>query len=221
MTITVGQLVTGPTQTTTTQTTTTTTTTTRDDAHDSDDASRDDPADTTTTATTTDHDDDADARRLLEPADRGAVRRALAASTRSRSPRPAASRGARGAGRRGVAIEIGRERRGGSSAPGGARARDPSSSRRLPGRAVAAALVDVDVVFPVLHGPFGEDGTVQGLLELAGVPYVGAGVNASALAMDKDLFKSVLRDNGIPVAREHHAAHRRGAADARSTTRCS
>jgi D-alanine-D-alanine ligase len=58
-----------------------------------------------------------------------------------------------------------------------------------------------DVVFPVLHGPFGEDGTVQGLLDLADVPYVGAGVAASALAMDKDLFKAVMRDKGIPVAR--------------------
>jgi D-alanine-D-alanine ligase len=56
-------------------------------------------------------------------------------------------------------------------------------------------------VLPILHGPFGEDGTVQGLLELAGVPYIGAGVAASALAMDKDLFKSVLRDNEIPVTR--------------------
>jgi D-alanine-D-alanine ligase len=72
---------------------------------------------------------------------------------------------------------------------------------RLPDRAVAATLADVDVVFPVLHGPFGEDGTVQGLLELAGVPYVGAGVVASALCMDKDLFKSVMRDNDIPVTR--------------------
>ncbi len=62
-------------------------------------------------------------------------------------------------------------------------------------------MTDVDVVFPALHGPFGEDGTVQGLLELAGIPYVGAGVAASALAMDKDLFKSVLRDNGVPVTR--------------------
>lgn len=62
-------------------------------------------------------------------------------------------------------------------------------------------LSSVDVVLPVLHGPFGEDGTVQGLLELAGVPYVGAGVAASALCMDKDLFKAVLRDRGIPVAR--------------------
>jgi D-alanine-D-alanine ligase len=65
----------------------------------------------------------------------------------------------------------------------------------------AQALGAVDVVLPVLHGPFGEDGTVQGLLELAGVPYVGAGVAASALCMDKDLFKAVLRDRGIPVAR--------------------
>jgi D-alanine-D-alanine ligase len=65
----------------------------------------------------------------------------------------------------------------------------------------AEALGAVDVVLPILHGPFGEDGTVQGLLELAGVPYVGAGVAASALCMDKDLFKAVLRDRGIPVAR--------------------
>jgi D-alanine-D-alanine ligase len=65
----------------------------------------------------------------------------------------------------------------------------------------AAELGRVDVVLPVLHGPFGEDGTVQGLLELADVPYVGAGVAASALCMDKDLFKAVLRDRGIPVAR--------------------
>jgi D-alanine-D-alanine ligase len=70
---------------------------------------------------------------------------------------------------------------------------------RLPGKAVASALAGVDVVFPVLHGPFGEDGTVQGLLELANVPYVGAGVLGSALCMDKDLFKAVLRDAGIPV----------------------
>jgi D-alanine-D-alanine ligase len=65
------------------------------------------------------------------------------------------------------------------------------------------ALGAVDVVLPILHGPFGEDGTVQGLLELADIPYVGAGVAASALAMDKDLFKKVMRDSGIPVARHH------------------
>jgi D-alanine-D-alanine ligase len=71
----------------------------------------------------------------------------------------------------------------------------------LPDAATAAALSGTDVVFPVLHGPFGEDGSVQGLLELAGVPYVGAGITASALCMDKDLFKSVLRDQEIPVTR--------------------
>jgi D-alanine-D-alanine ligase len=59
----------------------------------------------------------------------------------------------------------------------------------------------LDVVFPVLHGPFGEDGAVQGMLELAGIAYVGAGVTASGLCMDKDLFKSVMRDKGVPVAR--------------------
>jgi D-alanine-D-alanine ligase len=68
---------------------------------------------------------------------------------------------------------------------------------------VPEALGQVDVVLPILHGPFGEDGTVQGLLDLAGVPYVGAGVAASALCMDKDLFKKVLRDSGVPVARHH------------------
>lgn len=57
----------------------------------------------------------------------------------------------------------------------------------------------VDVVFPVLHGPHGEDGTVQGALETAGVPYVGAGVAASAIAMDKALFKVFLADTGIPT----------------------
>jgi D-alanine-D-alanine ligase len=66
-----------------------------------------------------------------------------------------------------------------------------------------AVLGSVDVVLPILHGPFGEDGTVQGLLELLDVAYVGSGVAASALAMDKDLFKKVMRDSGIPVARHH------------------
>jgi D-alanine-D-alanine ligase len=78
----------------------------------------------------------------------------------------------------------------------------------IPTNSVPATLGDVDVVLPILHGPFGEDGTVQGLLELAGVPYVGAGVAASALCMDKDLFKKVLRDSGIAVAR--HVAVRHG-----------
>lgn len=57
----------------------------------------------------------------------------------------------------------------------------------------------IDLVFPVLHGTFGEDGTLQGLLELAEIPYVGAGVLASAVAMDKGLFKDVMRARKIPV----------------------
>jgi D-alanine-D-alanine ligase len=59
---------------------------------------------------------------------------------------------------------------------------------------------DIDVIFPALHGPMGEDGTIQGLFELAGVPYVGAGVLASAVAMDKALCKQVLAQAGIPQA---------------------
>ncbi len=62
-------------------------------------------------------------------------------------------------------------------------------------------LGSLDVVFPVLHGPFGEDGTVQGLLKLANIAYVGAGVLGSAIGMDKDVMKRLLRDAGIPVAR--------------------
>jgi D-alanine-D-alanine ligase len=59
----------------------------------------------------------------------------------------------------------------------------------------------VDVVFPVLHGPFGEDGTVQGAAEIAGAPYVGSGVLGSAAAMDKDIAKRLMRDSGLPIAR--------------------
>lgn len=59
----------------------------------------------------------------------------------------------------------------------------------------------VDVVFPVLHGPFGEDGTVQGMLKLLNVPYVGPDVLASSVAMDKDVMKKLLRDSKVPVAR--------------------
>lgn len=60
-------------------------------------------------------------------------------------------------------------------------------------------LGEVDVVFPVLHGPYGEDGTLQGLLELSGVPYVGAGVLASAVGMDKEYMKRVFESFGLPV----------------------
>jgi D-alanine-D-alanine ligase len=84
----------------------------------------------------------------------------------------------------------------------------PAETLPIPTQSVPATLAEIDVVLPILHGPFGEDGTVQGLLELADVPYVGAGVAASSLCMDKDLFKKVMRDSGIPVA--EHVALRLG-----------
>jgi len=59
----------------------------------------------------------------------------------------------------------------------------------------------LDVIFPVLHGPFGEDGTVQGLLKLANVPFVGSGVLGSAVGMDKDIMRRLLRDAGLPIAK--------------------
>ena len=63
----------------------------------------------------------------------------------------------------------------------------------------ATRLAELDVVFPILHGPYGEDGTVQGLLELAGIPYVGAGVIGSALGLDKAVFKDVMLAHGLPI----------------------
>jgi D-alanine-D-alanine ligase len=70
------------------------------------------------------------------------------------------------------------------------------------GRAgVSAEMPKLDVVFPILHGPFGEDGTVQGLLKLADIPFVGSGVLGSALGMDKDVMKRLLRDGGIPIGK--------------------
>src|ERR1700733_8554885 len=57
----------------------------------------------------------------------------------------------------------------------------------------------VDVVFPILHGTYGEDGTVQGLFELANIPYVGAGVLGSSVGMDKDVMKRLMRDAGLPI----------------------
>src|SRR5215217_3607641 len=68
-----------------------------------------------------------------------------------------------------------------------------STAEKLP-----AGLGSVDVVFPVLHGPYGEDGTVQGMLELAGVPYVGSGVLGSAASMDKPTMKKIFAHHGLP-----------------------
>ena len=64
---------------------------------------------------------------------------------------------------------------------------------------VGQALAGVDVVFPILHGPYGEDGTIQGLLEMAGLPYVGAGVLASAAGMDKEFAKKLMAADGLPI----------------------
>ncbi|MEV6314558.1 D-alanine--D-alanine ligase family protein [Streptomyces sp. NPDC051776] len=78
---------------------------------------------------------------------------------------------------------------------------DPASREVVysePG-SVPKALGEVDVVFPVLHGPYGEDGTIQGMLELSGVPYVGSGVLASAVGMDKEYMKRVFISYGLPV----------------------
>jgi D-alanine-D-alanine ligase len=86
--------------------------------------------------------------------------------------------------------------------------------------ALGLGLPGIDVVFPVLHGPFGEDGTVQGLLECLDMPYVGAGVLASALCMHKVVFKQLMADQGIPqvaycaVDELDHAADPKATADA-------
>jgi D-alanine-D-alanine ligase len=73
---------------------------------------------------------------------------------------------------------------------------DTAMTRRVSDRAI-----NVDVIFPVLHGTFGEDGTIQGLLELADIPYVGAGVLGSAAGMDKDIMKSLFRAAGLPIVK--------------------
>ncbi|GAB2708345.1 D-alanine--D-alanine ligase family protein [Nocardia thraciensis] len=79
-------------------------------------------------------------------------------------------------------------------------AADPTRSGKLLALGgTGSGLGAVDVVFPVLHGPFGEDGTIQGLLELAGLPYVGPGVLASATGMDKEYMKKLLVAEGLPV----------------------
>lgn len=108
-------------------------------------------------------------------------------------------------------IEIGRDGRWALPA-GDARRELPATTTAetlpVPADSAPATLGSVDVVLPILHGPFGEDGTVQGLCELAGVAYVGPGVLASSVCMDKDVFKTLMRGAGIPVAQ--HVALRLG-----------
>jgi len=96
---------------------------------------------------------------------------------------------------------------------------DPSTRAVEPARSgqVAVSGVRLDVVFPVLHGPYGEDGTVQGLLELANVPYVGAGVLASAVGMDKAAMKLVFAAKGLPICDYEVVLRRDWQHDERST----
>ena len=94
---------------------------------------------------------------------------------------------------------------------------DSAPSRDLTIRPVPGSTDAVDVIFPVLHGTFGEDGTVQGLLELAGVPYVGAGVLGSAVGMDKDVMKRLFRERDLPTP-EHLTLLRSQVAGQRSQT---
>ena len=82
------------------------------------------------------------------------------------------------------------------------------------GEAIGPALTEVDVVFPVLHGAYGEDGTIQGLLEMAGVPYVGSGVFASAASMDKEFTKKLLAAAGLPQGEHVVLRDAAGAVDA-------
>ncbi|HEU5231431.1 MAG TPA: D-alanine--D-alanine ligase family protein [Terriglobales bacterium] len=77
----------------------------------------------------------------------------------------------------------------------------PLESNPAPQQRVAHQAIDVDVIFPVLHGTFGEDGTIQGLLELAGIPYVGAGVLGSAAGMDKDVMKRLFAAADLPIVK--------------------
>ena len=77
----------------------------------------------------------------------------------------------------------------------------PFQSDASPLRRASDRAINVDVIFPVLHGTFGEDGTIQGLLELADIPYVGAGVLGSAAGMDKDIMKSLFIATGLPIVK--------------------
>jgi D-alanine--D-alanine ligase len=92
------------------------------------------------------------------------------------------------------------EARGGQTVAGPGTSASPAAAAANPVASVPQVLAGVDVVMPVLHGPFGEDGTIQGLLEMAGVPYVGAGVLASAVSLDKEYMKLIFTAHGLPIA---------------------
>ncbi len=86
-----------------------------------------------------------------------------------------------------------------SDSANGAVSAPMTSAEVVPTAATTSPLTTIDVAFPLIHGPFGEDGTVQGLLELADIPYVGSGVAASAVGMDKALMKAVFRAHNLPI----------------------
>jgi D-alanine-D-alanine ligase len=110
-----------------------------------------------------------------------------------------------------VPMEIGRDGQWAlpaATSPALGRGSDDHAPLPVPTGSVVETLGHIDVVFSLLHGPHGEDGTVQGLLELAGIPYVGPGVLASSVCMDKDVFKTLMRGAAVPVAQ--HVALRLG-----------
>ena len=96
------------------------------------------------------------------------------------------------------------------ASPAGA---ESAAGRELVPGATGGRFPPLDLFFPVLHGPYGEDGTVQGLLELAGLPYIGCGVLASSLAMDKIASKELFIAHGLPVAPYRAVTRKRWEAD--------
>ena len=98
----------------------------------------------------------------------------------------------------------------------------PSSDSLIPFESKAGAVehgINVDVIFPVLHGTFGEDGTIQGLLELADIPYVGAGVLGSAAGMDKDIMKRLFAASGLTIVKHVTVLRSQWERDAKKVTR--
>src|SRR5216684_8598120 len=96
-----------------------------------------------------------------------------------------------------------------------------ASPRRAAGltRRAADRAINVDIIFPVLHGTFGEDGTIQGLLELADIPYVGAGVLGSAAGMDKDIMKQLFAFAGLEIVKHVTILRSRWESDPKKATK--
>jgi D-alanine-D-alanine ligase len=135
----------------------------------------------------------ADAERLLS----GKAGESPASTHHLRAGDPEATPGAAVLARgEGVVVPPEPHQHGGSLTPFQTDAASSGLTRRAADRAI-----NVDVIFPVLHGTFGEDGTIQGLLELADIPYVGAGVLGSAAGMDKDIMKSLFRSAGLAIVK--------------------